>query len=71
MTITLAASKSLLGGYTFGFAIWALMTVAAFYITLSRVGFRQAIPSSEATDAISVYSNIATPNSAKSTLRAR
>jgi NNP family nitrate/nitrite transporter-like MFS transporter len=75
MTVTLAASKQLLGGYTVGFAIWALMNVAAFYITLSRVGFRQpyieAIPSSEATDAISVYSNIATPNSARSTLRAR
>ena len=75
MTVTLAASKQLMGGYTLGFAIWALMNVAAFYITLSRVGFRQqyieAIPSGEATDAISVYSNIATPNSARSTLRAR
>ena len=40
MTITLAASKDLLGGYTFGFALWALMNVAAFYIALSRVGFR-------------------------------
>ena len=40
MTITLAASKDLLGGYTLGFAIWALMNVAAFYIALSRVGFR-------------------------------
>jgi NNP family nitrate/nitrite transporter-like MFS transporter len=72
MTVTLAASKSLLGGYTFGFALWALMNVAAFYITLSRVGFRQpyieAIPSGEATDALSAYSNTAT--SAKSTLRA-
>jgi len=49
MTVTLAASKNLLGGYTFGFAIWALMNVAAFYITLTRVGFRdvniEAIPS--------------------------
>ena len=75
MTVTLAASKDLLGGYAFGFALWALMNVAAYYITLSRVGFRQpsieAIPSSEATDAISVYSNIATPNSARSTVRAR
>jgi MFS transporter, NNP family, nitrate/nitrite transporter len=66
MTVTLAASHYLLGGYTFGYAIWALMNVAAFYITLSRVGFRhakpyiEAIPSGEATDAISVYSNIAT-----------
>jgi MFS transporter, NNP family, nitrate/nitrite transporter len=60
MTLTLAASKNLLGGYTFGFAIWALMTVAAFYIALSRVGFRhanpdiEAIPAGDATDAISV-----------------
>lgn len=44
MTLTLAASKNLLGGYTFGFAIWALMIVAAFYITLSRVGFRHVKP---------------------------
>ena len=59
MTVTLAASKDLLGGYTFGFALWALMNVAAFYIALSRVGFRQpyieAIPSGEATNAISVH----------------
>jgi NNP family nitrate/nitrite transporter-like MFS transporter len=65
MTVTLATSKQLLGGYTLGFAIWALMNVAAFYITLSRVGFRQpyieVIPSGDATDAISV----------RSTLRAR
>jgi len=75
MTVTLAASRDLLGGYTLGFAIWALMNVAAFYITFSRVGFRQssieAIPSGEATDAISVYPNIATPNSARSALRVR
>jgi NNP family nitrate/nitrite transporter-like MFS transporter len=75
MTVTLAASKNLLGGYAFGFAIWALMNVAAFYIALSRPGFRQpyieAIPSGEASEAISVYSNVATPNSARSTLRAR
>ena len=75
MTVTLAASKSLLGGYTFGFALWALMNVAAFYITISRVGFRQpsveAIPSSEATDALSAYSTIATQKSARSTLRAQ
>jgi MFS transporter, NNP family, nitrate/nitrite transporter len=44
MTITLATSKQLLGGYTFGFAIWALMNVAAFYIVLSRVGFKHAKP---------------------------
>src|SRR5579863_3138162 len=48
MTVTLAASKNLLGGYTFGFAIWALMNIAAFYITLSRVGFRHAKPVIEA-----------------------
>jgi MFS transporter, NNP family, nitrate/nitrite transporter len=42
MTVTLAVSNQLLGSYTFGFAIWALMNVAAFYITLSRVGFRHA-----------------------------
>ena len=66
MTITLAASKQLLGGYTFGFALWALMNIAAFYITLSRVGFRhakpyiEAIPSGDATAAISAYSNIVT-----------
>ena len=44
MTITLAASKYLLGGYTLGFAIWALMNIAAFYVALSRVGFRHAKP---------------------------
>jgi len=48
MTITLAASKDFLGGYTFGFAIWALMNVGAFYITLSRVGFKHAKPDTEA-----------------------
>jgi MFS transporter, NNP family, nitrate/nitrite transporter len=64
MTIILAASRDLLGGYTAGFAIWALMNVAAFYITFSRVGFRQArsdveaIPSANATDAIPAYSNV-------------
>jgi MFS transporter, NNP family, nitrate/nitrite transporter len=64
MTVTLAASKNLLGGYTFGFAIWALMNVAAFYIAFSRVGFRhaqpnvEAIPSADTADAMSVHSNI-------------
>lgn len=64
MTIILAASRDLLGGYTAGFAIWALMNVAAFYISFSRVGFRQArsdveaIPSANATDAIPAYSNV-------------
>lgn len=58
MTMTLAASKELLGGYAFGFAIWALMNAAALYISLSRVGFRhaksdvEAIPSGDALDAI-------------------
>ena len=75
MTVTLAASKSLLGSYTPGFAIWALMNIAAFYIAFSRIGFRhakpysEAIPSGHATDAIPVYSNIATAKSARSTLR--
>jgi NNP family nitrate/nitrite transporter-like MFS transporter len=58
MTITLAVSKDLLGGYTFAFALWALMNIGAFYIALSRVGFRQpyieAIPSREAMNAVSV-----------------
>jgi len=64
MTVTLAASKNLLGGYTFGFAIWALMNAAAFYIALSRVGFRhaqphiEAVPSGDATAAIAVHSNV-------------
>jgi NNP family nitrate/nitrite transporter-like MFS transporter len=49
MTVTLAASKNLLGGYTVGFAIWALMNAAAFYIAFSRVGFRHAKPDIEAT----------------------
>ncbi len=56
MTVTLAASKNLLGGYTFGFAIWALMNVAALYIALSRVGFRHAKPDIEPVP--SVHSNI-------------
>jgi NNP family nitrate/nitrite transporter-like MFS transporter len=66
MTVTMAASKQLLGGYTFGFVIWALMNLAALYIALSRVGFRdanpdiEAIPSGDGNDARSVYSNIAT-----------
>jgi NNP family nitrate/nitrite transporter-like MFS transporter len=64
MTITLAASKDLLGGYTFGFAVWALMNVAAFYIALSRVGFRsaktavEAVPSADAADAVAVHSSV-------------
>jgi NNP family nitrate/nitrite transporter-like MFS transporter len=42
--MTLAASKHLLGGYTLGYAIWALINIAAFYIAFSRVGFRNAKP---------------------------
>lgn len=48
MTMTVATSKNLLGGYTVGFAIWALMNAAAFYIAFSRVGFRHATPAVEA-----------------------
>ena len=44
MTMILATSKQLLGEYTLGFAIWALMNVAAFYIVFSRVGFRDTKP---------------------------
>ncbi|MBV8367774.1 MAG: MFS transporter [Candidatus Eremiobacteraeota bacterium] len=57
MTIILAASKNLPGGYTIGFAIWALMHVAAFYIALSRVGFRHVKLDAE-TVAAGVHSNI-------------
>jgi MFS transporter, NNP family, nitrate/nitrite transporter len=69
MTVTLAASEHLMGGYTLGFAIWALMNVAAFYIAVSRVGFKhaklgiEAIPSGGAAGAIPAYSNIAIANS--------
>ncbi|WP_416194060.1 MFS transporter [Nitrobacter sp. TKz-YC01] len=49
MTLILATSKQLLGDYTLGFAIWALMNVAAFYIVLSRIGFRNAKPLIEKT----------------------
>ncbi|MBV8602402.1 MAG: MFS transporter, partial [Candidatus Eremiobacteraeota bacterium] len=54
MTITLAASKNLLGGYTVGFAIWALMNAAAFYIAFSRVGFRNAKTTTETVHPIDV-----------------
>jgi MFS transporter, NNP family, nitrate/nitrite transporter len=70
MTVTLAASKQLLGGYTLGFAIWALMNIAAFYIAFWRIGFRdaaqdiEALPSADAAEAIS-----ATPNPARSPSR--
>lgn len=56
MTMTLAASKNLLGGYTAGFAIWALMNAAAFYIAFSRIGFRHA--KLDAADATAVPSTI-------------
>ena len=49
MTMILATSKQLLGEYTLGFAIWALMNVAAFYIVFSRVGFRDTKPLLEQT----------------------
>jgi nitrate/nitrite transporter NarK len=71
MTVTLAASKQLLGGYTFGFAIWALMNVAALYISLSRVGFGSAKahvetkPSGDAINTMPVYSNIASAKPGK------
>ena len=55
MTMTLAATKNLPGGYTIGFVIWALMNAAAFYISLSRVGFKNV---KTETDALSVPSNI-------------
>lgn len=44
MTMILATSKQFLGDYTLGFAIWALMNVAAFYIVFSRIGFRNSKP---------------------------
>jgi len=56
MTMTLAASKNLLGGYTVGFAIWGLMNAAAFYIAFSRVGFKHA--KVNAADAVPVHSNV-------------
>jgi len=42
MTAVLAASNFLLGGYTLGFVVWALMNIAAFYVSFSRVGFKNA-----------------------------
>lgn len=44
MTAILAASNFLLGGYTLGFVVWALMNAAAFYVAFSRVGFRDVQP---------------------------
>jgi NNP family nitrate/nitrite transporter-like MFS transporter len=42
MTSVLAAGNFLLGGYTLGFVVWALMNIAAFYVSFSRVGFKNA-----------------------------
>jgi NNP family nitrate/nitrite transporter-like MFS transporter len=44
MTAILAASNFLLGGYTLGFVVWALMNGAAFYVAFTRVGFRDVQP---------------------------
>lgn len=44
MTAVLAASNFLVGGYTLGFIVWALMNMAAFYVSFSRVGFRDVKP---------------------------
>jgi NNP family nitrate/nitrite transporter-like MFS transporter len=57
MTMTLAGSKNLLGGYTVGFAIWALMNAVAFYIAFWRVGFKHAKPDFEAIPS-GVHSNV-------------
>ena len=48
MTSILAASNYLLGSYTLGFIVWALMNVAAFYVSYTRFGFRNAKPVMEA-----------------------
>jgi NNP family nitrate/nitrite transporter-like MFS transporter len=48
MTSVLAASNFLFGGYTLGFVVWALMNIAAFYVSFSRVGFRNVKPVSAA-----------------------
>lgn len=44
MTAVLAASNFLVGGYTLGFIVWALMNMAAFYVSFTRVGFRDVKP---------------------------
>jgi MFS transporter, NNP family, nitrate/nitrite transporter len=44
MTSILAAGNYLMGSYTLGFVIWALMNIAAFYVAFSRFGFRNAKP---------------------------
>jgi NNP family nitrate/nitrite transporter-like MFS transporter len=53
----MAASKDILGGYAFGFAVWALMNVAAFYIVLSRVGFRNTKPLAEQPEILTARSS--------------
>lgn len=55
MTAILAGSKYLLGGYTLGFVIWALMNIAAFYVSFSRVGFRSAKPVHEIAESVSAH----------------
>lgn len=44
MTTVLAASNFLVGGYTLGFVVWAVMNMAAFYVSFSRIGFRDVKP---------------------------
>jgi NNP family nitrate/nitrite transporter-like MFS transporter len=44
MTSILAAGNYLMGSYTLGFVVWALMNIAAFYVAFSRFGFRNAKP---------------------------
>ena len=71
MTMVLAVSKELLGEYTLGFAVWALMNGAAFYIVFSRVGFRdikpdtEAIPSGDGTDGSRSVQTSLPPSSAR------
>ena len=55
MTAILAGSKFLMGGYTLGFAIWALMNIAAFYVSFSRVGFRSAKPVHEIAESVPAH----------------
>lgn len=39
MTVVMAFSKNLTGGYTIGFVVWAAMNVLAFYLATTRKGF--------------------------------
>ncbi|MGH9808532.1 MAG: hypothetical protein ACRD9W_15000, partial [Terriglobia bacterium] len=52
MTMTMAASKDLFGGYTGGYIVWAAINIAAFYIVYFRVGFRHTKPLPEAIGAV-------------------